>query len=154
EYFEVFGLPFLNDFAVALAIILCSIEIILGFFLLFGFWIRQTVWGLLLLILFFTFLTFYSASFEVVSSCGCSVDAIPRSPWHSFGKDIALLLPVRTLFFFKNPIGPLLPGRYTPYIPAVSIAVSSVGFGVYTHNFPPVLDLLPYKKGNHLPSLM
>lgn len=154
EYFEVFGLTFLNDFAVALAIILCSIEIILGFFLLFGFWIRQTVWGLLLLILFFTFLTFYSAFFEVVSSCGCFGDAIPLTPWQSFGKDIVLLLLISMLFFFKNQIEPLIHDRYTQYILAVFIAVLSIGFGVYTHNFLPVVDFLPYKKGNHLPSLM
>jgi len=154
EYFEVFGLTFLNDFAVALAIILCSIEIILGFLLLFGFWTKQTAWGLLLLILFFTFLTFYSAFFEVVSSCGCFGDAIPLTPWQSFGKDIVLLILISVLFFFRDRLVPLIDDRYTQYILTAFIVVLSIGFGVYTQNFLPVVDFLPYKKGNHLPSLM
>jgi uncharacterized membrane protein YphA (DoxX/SURF4 family) len=154
EYFEVFGLTFLNDFAVAIAIALCSIEIILGFLLLFGFWSRQTAWGLLLLILFFTFLTFYSAFFNVVSSCGCFGDAIPLTPWQSFAKDVVLLVLIGALFYFRDRLEPLIDDRYTQYILTVFIVVLSVGFGVYTYNFLPVVDFLPYKKGNHLPSLM
>src|SRR5690606_21108767 len=91
EYFHVFGTHFLNDYAVSLAVVICGLEILLGALLLLGFWGRKVAWGLLLLILFFTFLTFYSAFFEVVPSCGCFGDAIPLTPWQSFGKDLVLL---------------------------------------------------------------
>src|SRR3954467_4082065 len=58
EYFEVFNMTWLNGFALSLAIILCALEMILGFALLVGTRAVKVVWGLLLLIIFFAFLTF------------------------------------------------------------------------------------------------
>jgi uncharacterized membrane protein YphA (DoxX/SURF4 family) len=81
EYFEVFHLIFFNQFAVFLSIFLCALEVILGVLLLTGFYAKKIAWGLLLLIVFFTFLTFYSAFFDVVKTCGCFGDAIPLTPW-------------------------------------------------------------------------
>src|ERR1700734_3806841 len=71
EYFAVFHILFLNSCALAIAIILCSLEITLGFALLIGVRPVKVAWGLLLLIIFFAFLTFYSAFFKVVQTCGC-----------------------------------------------------------------------------------
>src|SRR5690606_23166715 len=88
EYFHVFKIDFLNDYSTWIAVAICGLEIVLGAFLLLGFYGRRVAWGLLLLIIFFTFLTFYSAFFEVVTSCGCFGDAIPLTPWQSFLKDL------------------------------------------------------------------
>src|SRR5580692_2869960 len=64
EYFVVFHITFLNGFALSIAIILCALEVILGFALLIGVHPVKVAWGLLLLIIFFAFLTFYSAYFQ------------------------------------------------------------------------------------------
>lgn len=154
EYFHVFGTPFLNDYAVAIAVVICGLEILLGALLLLGFWGRTVAWGLLLLILFFTFLTFYSAFFEVVTSCGCFGDAIPLTPWQSFGKDLVLLLLILIIFINREQIRPLVSDRYTQSIITVVVVVISLGIGIYTLNFLPFIDFLPYKKGNNLPKLM
>src|SRR6476661_8041011 len=102
EYFEVFHMMFLYDYATAIAIFLCALEIILGAALLLGLRGKQVAWGLLLLIIFFTFLTFYSAYFDVVRTCGCFGDAIPLTPWQSFSKDLVLLLLILVIFFNRN----------------------------------------------------
>ena len=47
EYFEVFHLDFLSGSATGIAILLCTLEIILGAFLLLGFWGKKVAWGLL-----------------------------------------------------------------------------------------------------------
>lgn len=154
EYFQVFQMSFLNDFSVFIAIIICSIEIILGAFLILGLWRKKVVWGLLLLIIFFTFLTFYSAFFEVVSSCGCFGDAIPLTPWESFIKDLVLFALIIFLFVNRAKISPLITDVYTRNIVSAVLVIFSIAVGVYTYNFLPVLDFLPYKKGNHLPELM
>jgi uncharacterized membrane protein YphA (DoxX/SURF4 family) len=107
EYFEVFHITFLNGFAVGIAVILCALEIILGFALLIGVRAKQVAWGLLLLIIFFSFLTFYSAYFKVVQTCGCFGDAIPLTPWQSFSKDLILLVLIIVLFINRNAIKPL-----------------------------------------------
>jgi uncharacterized membrane protein YphA (DoxX/SURF4 family) len=154
EYFQVFQIDFLNNYSVIIAILLCSIEIILGALLLIGIWRKQVMWGLLLLIIFFTFLTFYSAFFKVVTSCGCFGDAIPLTPWQSFAKDLILLALI--IFLYKNikAIQPAIEDLYTKNIVTVGIVIISLGIGVYTFNFLPILDFLPYKVGNNLPELM
>ncbi|MGZ3821352.1 MAG: MauE/DoxX family redox-associated membrane protein, partial [Mucilaginibacter sp.] len=107
EYFEVFHLSFLNSFALSMSVILCSLEIILGFALLIGVRAVSVAWGLLLLIIFFAFLTFYSAYFKVVQTCGCFGDAIPLTPWQSFSKDLVLLVLIVVLFKKRRTIQPL-----------------------------------------------
>src|SRR5690606_34469497 len=56
EYFHVFHLDYLNDYSTWIAVVICGLEIIMGAFLLLGFYRKNVAWGLLLLILFFTFL--------------------------------------------------------------------------------------------------
>ncbi|UKJ08374.1 BT_3928 family protein [Solitalea lacus] len=153
EYFEVFHLAFLNSFALALAIFLCALEIIMGIALLFGVKIKQTAWGLLLLIVFFSFLTFYSAYFDVVKTCGCFGDAIPLTPWQSFTKDLILLLMIMIIFFNTDKIKALFSEKGSWITLALAI-LFSFGFGIYTYQNLPFVDFLPYKIGNNLPSLM
>ncbi len=153
EYFEVFHLTFFNDYATAIAIFLCGLEIILGAALLLGLFVRQVIWGLLGLIVFFTFLTFYSAFFEVVTSCGCFGDAIPLTPWQSFGKDLILLAFILILFIYRAEIKSIVPLKIQNFILAACILLS-FGVGIYTYGNLPVIDFLPYKVGANVPELM
>jgi uncharacterized membrane protein YphA (DoxX/SURF4 family) len=146
EYFEVFNITFLNDFALSIAIILCALEMILGFALLIGARAKAVTWGLLLLIIFFSFLTFYSAFFKVVQSCGCFGDAIPLTPWQSFSKDLVLLILIVVLFISKDAIRPILKPEAAKVAFIIAV-IFSFGVGIYTYNFLPVMDFLPYKVG-------
>src|SRR5210317_811701 len=69
EYFSqgVLDLPFLMPYALAISIFVVIFEVVLGVFLLIGYLKNFTIWSLLLMILFFTFLTFYSAYFNKVT---------------------------------------------------------------------------------------
>jgi len=154
EYFEVFHLSFLNGSATGIAIILCALEIILGALLLLGFWSKKVAWGLLLLIIFFTLLTFVSAAFKVVTSCGCFGDAIPLTPWQSFSKDLILLVLIIVIFINKDIIHPLFKNRGTQRNIAIVISLVAIGFGIFTYNVLPIVDFLPYKVGVHIPSQM
>jgi uncharacterized membrane protein YphA (DoxX/SURF4 family) len=153
EYFEVFHIMFLNDLALTIAILLCALEMILGFALLIGVRAKQVAWGLLLIIIFFAFLTFYSAFFKVVQTCGCFGDAIPLTPWQSFSKDVVLLLLILVIFFDKEAIKPLFSKKTGDRLFIASIIVS-IGFGLFTYNFLPIVDFLPYKIGANIPDEM
>jgi uncharacterized membrane protein YphA (DoxX/SURF4 family) len=153
EYFEVFHITFLNDLAVCFSILLCAMEIILGFALLIGVRAKKVAWGLLLLIIFFAFLTFYSAAFKVVQTCGCFGDAIPLTPWQSFTKDLILLLLIIVIFKNKEQIKPLFAPKTSNRLFLASIAVS-VGLGFFTYSFSPFIDFLPYKVGANIPDEM
>lgn len=154
EYFEVFHVSFLNDWATGIAILLCVLEIVLGALLLLGFWCNQVTKGLLALIIFFTFLTFVSAAFKVVTSCGCFGDAIPLTPWQSFSKDLLLLVLLVYLFVHREKIQPLTGHRNWQVGLATVVFLTSLFFGVYTYNYLPIVDFLPYKVGSSIPDSM
>ncbi len=153
EYFHVFGLNLLNDYAQWIAIFLCALEIILGALLILGIAAKKVAWGLLLLIIFFTFLTFYSAFFEVVKSCGCFGDAIPLTPWQSFIKDLVLLALIIPIFIFRDRIKPFIASLFTRNLLTLFIIIGSFGIGIYTLYFLPFIDFLPYKEGNNIVEL-
>ena len=108
EYFEVFSsdispiFEIFIPFALSLAVIMSVLEVVIGFALLVNWRIKLTVWVLLGLMIFFTFLTFYSAYFNKVTDCGCFGDAIALTPWQSFSKDIILLIFIAPIFLFKK----------------------------------------------------
>lgn len=154
EYFHVFNLNFLNDYSTWIAAAICAFEIILGGLLILGIAGRKVGWGLLLLIIFFTFLTFYSAFFEVVTSCGCFGDAIPLTPWQSFIKDLVLLAFILVIFIKKYKIKPLLESSFTNNLLSIFVIIISFGISIYTINYLPFIDFLPYKVGNNIPKLM
>lgn len=100
EYFAppVFNMPFLEKFALLFSIIVVVLELFLGFMLLLKLKLKFTLSALIALCIFFGFLTFYSAYFNVVTDCGCFGDAIKFTPWQSFIKDIVLLAGLIILF--------------------------------------------------------
>ncbi|WP_285010670.1 BT_3928 family protein [Pedobacter faecalis] len=154
EYFEVFHMPFLSGWATGIAIMLCVFEVVLGALLLLGFWRREVTLGLLLVIIFFTFLTFVSAFFKVVTSCGCFGDAIPLTPWQSFTKDVVLLVLIVYLFRYADVIRPVTSNSSAQKATFLIVLLVSLGFSLYTYNRLPVIDFLPYKVGANLPELM
>ncbi|SMO59414.1 BT_3928 family protein [Solitalea koreensis] len=153
EYFEVFHINFFNSFSVAIAIILCALEVILGIAILFGAKTKLVSWGLLLLIIFFSFLTFYSAYFDVVKTCGCFGDAIPLTPWQSFSKDLILLILILVIFFNQDKIKSVF-GDKGSIVVIIAACLLGFGTGIYAYRNLPFIDFLPYKIGNNLPSLM
>lgn len=149
EYFSVFGTEFMIPLSLSLAIFICAYEIIFGFMLLIGSRITLTIWALLLMILFFTFLTFYSAYYDKVKECGCFGDFLHLTPWQSFYKDVALLALILILLPGKKYITPLF-GRRINGILNLIVILFSVGFPLYTYNFLPIKDFRPYAIGKNI----
>lgn len=93
EYFasDVLDIPALMPAAWLLATLACLGEIVLGYAILTGYKKKLAQWSTFALLVFFAFLTFYSAYFNKVTDCGCFGDAIKFTPWESFIKDVVLL---------------------------------------------------------------
>lgn len=158
EYFEVFAadLPFFHDvfagmipYALHLSVFLCTAEVVLGIALIFGYKPKTTAWMLLLIIIFFTFLTFYSAYFNKVTDCGCFGDAIKLKPWTSFGKDLFLLVLISIILYKRKSFKALPTG-----VIIVLATLASQGIAVYAIRHLPPLDLLPYRVGANIPAQM
>lgn len=149
EYFLVFHMPWLSYISLAMAMFICVFEIALGVAALVGYKMRMTTWLLMLMIVFFTFLTFYSAWFDVVKDCGCFGDALKLKPWESFAKDIILLVFISVLFFRRWDIKPLFIGSGGRLAFYSSIVISTV-FTWYCYTHLPVKDFRPYAIGKNI----
>jgi len=151
EYFstDVLNIPFLEPYALVISVLVVVFEVVLGIFLLLGYKPKFTVWSLLAMIVFFTFLTFYSAYFEKVKDCGCFGDALKLTPWESFTKDVVLLFFVLILFFGVNHIKPIFNKLPTSILALLSF-VFSLWFGYYVLMHLPAKDFRAYKIGDNL----
>jgi len=151
EYFgpTVFDLTIFVPYALVIAIFVVIFEVILGVFLLIGYKPKFTVWSLLAMIVFFTFLTFYSAYFNKVTDCGCFGDAIKLTPWESFTKDIILLVFIVILFIGVKYIKPILKPIGLTIVSLLSFIFC---FGIVYHVLEhlPIKDFRPYKIGNNI----
>ncbi len=148
EYFGegVLNLEFLIPYALLLAVFIVIFEVILGVTLLLGYLKKFTLWSLLGMIVFFTFLTFYSAYFNKVTDCGCFGDALPLTPWESFTKDVILLVLILFLFLGRKYINPIKPVAIHKWIVFISFTVC-LGFAYHVLMHLPALDFRAYKKG-------
>lgn len=155
EYFSpsVLDLEFLAPFALIIAILLVVFELVLGIMLLIGYLPKFTTWALLLMIIFFTFLTFYSAYYNKVTDCGCFGDAIPLTPWQSFYKDVILLMLILILFFKREYITPYFAKASHRWIVFLSFMLS-FAFAYYVLMHLPVFDFRAYKEGTNIEQAM
>ncbi|HOY49757.1 MAG TPA: DoxX family membrane protein [Flavobacteriales bacterium] len=149
EYYQVFGTEFLISTAVLQAMVICIVEVVLGVMLLIGYRKKLTLFLLMAMIVFFTFLTFYSAYFNKVTDCGCFGDALHLTPWQSFGKDVALLILISVLVAGSKHIQQLFSNKVTLGILSIAL-ILNIAFPVYTYNYMPVKDFRPYAIGNDI----
>lgn len=151
EYFslDVLNVPFLEPYALIISVLVVVFEVVLGVFLIIGYKPKFTVWSLLLMIVFFTFLTFYSAYFDKVKDCGCFGDALKLTPWESFTKDVVLLVFILILFFGVRHIKPVFSTLQTTFLALLSFIFSFwLAYHVLMHL--PVVDFRAYKIGKNI----
>jgi len=151
EYFstDVLNLPFLDPYALGISVFVVVLEVVLGVFLLIGYKRKFTVYMLLAMIVFFTFLTFYAAYFEVVKDCGCFGDFLKLKPWESFQKDMILLILILILVAGLKFIKPLF-NKFTTTILALLGFVGSLWFGYHVLMHLPTWDFRAYKVGANI----
>jgi uncharacterized membrane protein YphA (DoxX/SURF4 family) len=151
EYFSegVLNMEFLIPYALPFAIFLIIAEIVLGVALLVGWKSKLTVRSLTVMILFFLFLTFYSAYYNKVTDCGCFGDAIKLEPWETFFKDVFLTILIIFLsyktIFIKSITTSSLPGKFVFW----SLAISGfITYYVLAHL--PIIDFRAYAIGKNI----
>ena len=157
EFFEVWArdgfLPKLmntfNEHSLTFSIVIITLEVFLGLALLVGWQKKMTTWLLLLLTLFFTFLTAFVLFTGKIKACGCFGDCIPLTPTQTFTKDIILLVLVVLLLMGHKFIQPLFKPIICTAI--LAMAISGVLFlQTYVQHHLPLKDCLPFKVGNNI----
>lgn len=160
EFFEAWGgggfmpglMTKLENYALPFSIIMITLEVVVGVALLIGYKRKLTAWILFLLILFFTFLTAYVLFTGKIKACGCFGDCIPLTPIQTFTKDIILLVFALFLLMSSRYILPVFKKAQTIlYVSLATVMVLFLQWHVLRNL--PVVDCLPYKKGNNIAEL-
>jgi len=161
EYFEVFaqdrtelGLAalsgfwhFLTPYSLWMGTLLSVLEVVLGIHLIVKYRYRISLWALFAMIVFFTFLTFYSAFFNKVTDCGCFGDAIKLTPWQSFSKDVLLFSLLGFLLFQKETEA---KAKKWQLACSLTSLVLSTALAIWAIEHLPPLDFRPYKIGSNI----
>ena len=149
EFFEVWGIHWMNSYSMALAIFMNICEVVAGVGLILGVSRRFFTGFLLLLIIFFTFLTSYVLFSGKITACGCLGDCLPLTPIQTFTKDVILTIMAVILYEKRDLMQPILP----TYISSGLIGITLIGsflVQMYVLDKLPFVDCLPYKVGNNI----
>lgn len=146
DYFHAFNLGILDSLCLPLAILMFTAEFISGFSILSGLKFKTGLWGVIILMVIFTPVTFILALTNPVSDCGCFGDAIHLSNWQTFGKNIVLVLLLLILYKGRDQIKKIVNIKIE--WPVISIVIILfMLFSLFNLRYLPVIDFLPYKKG-------
>jgi len=149
EFFEVWGWNFLDNYTLAFSVLMIAFEIIAGVAVLLGWRMKLFSWLLLLLIIFFTFLTGYAVFSGKIRTCGCFGDCIPLSASQSFTKDLVLTVLILFIFRYRQLIRPVLKPGLSMLLLLLTTAFS-FGSQAWVLKHLPVVDCLPYKAGKNI----
>ena len=144
DYFMAFNMGWLDFLSLPLAILLCLAEFIAGFAIISGIRQKEGIWGVTLLMLFFTPLTLFLAITNPVSDCGCFGDAIHLTNWQTFWKNVVLLIPTIILFKDRKQINPISINEGQRIF---GVIILFILFCIGNLRHLPLIDFLPYKTG-------
>jgi len=147
------SLNFFHQSSLGLSVAMIALEIVAGVALLVAWKKKFVLWLLLVLIIFFTFLTGYAYLSGKFTNCGCFGDCLPITPLTSFIKDIVLLILIVFLLVGQRHIQPIFTRRTQFAILGLSLFLSLV-LQWYVLNYLPLADCLPFKKGNNISEQM
>jgi len=152
DYFLAFGIPGLLSFALPLAVLLSTLELVIGLGAVLRIKMPFTALGGLLLMAFFTPLTLFIALTNPVPHCGCFGDAIVMSNWQTFYKNMVLLTAAVVLFSHRKKLKPLWSPKGDLGLMAL-LASMSVLLSLYCLHNLPLMDFRPWKVGSPVAQL-
>ncbi len=146
EFFEAWNMPAFDAYTLGISIFMIVFEILAGVAVIIGWRMRLFAWLLLILIIFFSFLTGYAVISGRIRECGCFGNCIPLQAMGSFIKDLFLLLLISILFIYRSEITTSL-SRFSSLVILSLTVVISFSVQWYALHYLPLVDCLPFKKG-------
>ena len=153
DYFTAFNMSWMQPVAFTLAVVQNVVEFLIGVTLVLGLRMKETGWGVLLFMAFYTVLTFILALTNPVSDCGCFGDALILTNWQTFYKNLVLMALAVVVFSYRKKYLP----AYSPvgeWIWVAMITAVMVGITINCYNHLPWIDFRPYHIGADIPQGM
>jgi uncharacterized membrane protein YphA (DoxX/SURF4 family) len=149
DYLAVYGMTWLNDFALVLAMLMILAEFLVGICLITKVLPRLAVLGATLLMLFFTFTTLFDALYDLVPDCGCFGTAIKMSNWQTFYKNLVIDAVLAPLIINNKQLKNRL-GFIAQLFIGCFFAAAFLGFEIYNYRHLPVIDFMNWKVGKQM----
>ncbi|MEI8005730.1 MAG: BT_3928 family protein [Bacteroidota bacterium] len=149
DYFVAFGIPWAGQFALFLAILLCTLEFLVGVSLLLNLWIKKMAWLLLLMMTYFTVLTFIDAIWNLVPDCGCFGDAVKLTNMQTFLKNLVLMFLVVPVFMWRKKYRSAL-SLNLDIVVLLLFGAAFTWMSVYSARHLPLIDFMAWQKGNRV----
>lgn len=146
EYLSIYGMEWFQPASMVFSIWLCGAELMMGLMLTFKVRIRLISIFAVLSMIFFTVLTFLSATWLPVEDCGCFGDALKLSPWGTFFKNLALLPLAVVVWYRYRPDKVLAFTKLEVFLTCLFFTIG-MGVGTYCYYHLPLIDFLPYRVG-------
>ena len=147
EFLEVWGFDFLNPLSLFSSLGMNVLEVFAGIAIIVNWQTKKITWLLFILILFFTFLTGYALFSGKIKTCGCFGDCLPLTPAMSFTKDI--ILGVLIVILLATNSGKANKGVFGKIV-LYTVTLGTAAFQWYVLSYLPIVDCLPFKKGNDI----
>lgn len=146
EYLSIYGMEWFQPASMVFSIWLCGAELMMGLMLTFKVRIRLISIFAVLSMIFFTVLTFLSATWLPVEDCGCFGDALKLSPWGTFFKNLALLPLAVVVWYRYRPDKVLAFTKLEVFLTCLFFTIG-MGVGTCCYYHLPLIDFLPYRVG-------
>lgn len=150
EFFEAWDMNYMLQYSFYFSVFMIALEVICGVAMLVGNVFRLYSTLLLLLSIFFTFLTAYALYSGKIKECGCFGDCIKLSNTVTFYKDIVLSVLALFLYIYRYRVFPVFDKGYINVIILAIGTLGVCGFEWYTLHHLPVKDCLAYKAGTNI----
>ncbi|OFY48341.1 MAG: hypothetical protein A2W85_10245 [Bacteroidetes bacterium GWF2_41_31] len=151
DYLLVYGWTSLMDYALMLGVFLIIIEFLIGVALIFKLKSSLATFGLLLIMVIFTVVTYLDALYNMVPDCGCFGDAVKLTNWQTFYKNIFLIVLAVLIFSYRKRLKLNLP----PVLQWIILVVFIGGYSWFVitncHHLP-MVDFRDWKVGNDMKS--
>lgn len=147
EFFEVWGFDFLNPLSLFSSLAMNVLEVFAGIAIIVNWQTKKITWLLFILILFFTYLTGFALFSGKIKTCGCFGDCLPLTPAMSFTKDI--ILGILIVILLATNSGKASKGIFGKIV-LFTVTLGTAVFQWYALTYLPIVDCLPYKKGNDI----
>lgn len=151
EYCNQFGIEVTTDISMVLSVILCGVEIFIGFCLALNVYLKLMIYVALIILLLFTMMIGIMTISPVmrIAECGCFGDLLPMSISMSFIKNIVLIIfAVVLIFAVKLDYFHFLEKNNPEYV-ALSI-ILAFAIPLYSMIWLPFIEFTEYRLGTDL----
>lgn len=152
DYLAAYNWFWMADFTMVISVLLITVEFLLGFALIFKLRSNLTAWGVVLIMIFFTGVTFIDAQYNMVPDCGCFGDAVKMTPWQTFYKNIVLIIFAFVIFFNRKRMALGMPA-WAQNVILILFGSAYIWFIFYNYNHLPMMDFRDWKEGRDMKSL-